>query len=410
MIIWLCLLVPAIAVVIMAVFFKRSMAWWEYLLMFGVPLLAIIIAKVTVEVSATTDREFWNSYLVSAQYNEEWSTWHTETCSRQVCNTVCTGSGSNRSCTQHCRTVYYDCSHCDRHPAFWEATDNLGKTYSIHQAMFEELCRRWNKRDFVDMNRHIDHHLFCGKDGDAYRTVYDNVFEHTQPVCVVHLYENRVQASRSVFNFEKVTEKDIKEYGLIGYRYDSDVFLYNPIMGTSDPLASQRLSWWNAHLGAPMKVHMIILVFTDQPRLAGDLQQAYWCGGNKNEFVLCIGVDKDKRVQWTKVFSWTEVDRLKLDVERSVYMMHAASDSTAKPLNLTAVVDTMATMVKGSFVKKSFKDFKYLTVEPSGTVLLVTFLVTIGIATGLGVFCVLNRFESDGTRPEKEQRWTSRSM
>ena len=392
MIIWLCLIIPVLAVLTLAIFFNRKMVWWEYLLMFGVPVIAIVIAKIAVEKTATADREFWNSYVTYVDYTEEWSTWDDETCSRQVCHTDCSGSGENRTCTENCHTEYYDCSHCDNHPPTWVATDNLGKTYGISQQMFEDLCIRWGNRTFVDMNRFIDHHFLCGQDGDGYRTVFDNTFEHTQPICVVHFYENRVQASQSVFNFQKVDLTDIKKYGLYGYEYNSDIFNYNPIMGIADPVASKRLNWWNAKLGAMKKVHMLILVFTDQPRDAGDLQESYWCSGNKNELVLCIGINKERMVQWTKVFSWTEVDRLKLDVERTTYMMFSDT-GTGRPLNMVQVVDTMATMVQRSFVKKSFKDFSYLSVEPSGKALLITFIVTLVISAGLGVFCCMNDYE-----------------
>lgn len=394
MVIWLCLLIPAAAVVVLALFFQHKMAWWEYLLQFGVPCLAILLAKVAVEKVATADREFWNSYVTYAEYTEAWSTWDEETCTRQVPDgETCTGTGADRTCTTNYRTETYDCSHCDNHPPSWEVTDNIGRTYGIESYLFEDLCKRWGNRKFRELNRHIDHHFGCGQDGDAYRTVFDNAFEHTQPVCAVHLYENRVQASRSVFNFQKVTPDDIKKYGLFGYDYNSDIFNYNPIKGISDPRASTRLSWWNAKLGAMKKVHMMVLVFQGQPRLAGELQQSYWCGGNKNEFVLCIGVDKNRQVEWTKVFSWTEVDRLKLDVERSTYIMFSGADDGKKPLDLTMAVDSMATKVQRSFVKKSFKDFSYLSVEPSGKALLITLLVTLVVTVGLGIFCVRNDIE-----------------
>lgn len=394
MAIWLCLLIPAIVVVALSVFFSHKMAWWEYLLQFGVPCLVILISKVTVEKVATADREFWNSYVTYAKYTEAWDTWHDETCYRQVSDgeDCTTDSDGNRHCTTRYRTESYDCSHCDHNPPTWYAYDNIGNRYSIDQSMFEELCRRWGRRDFQELNRSINYHSFCGKDGDAYYTTFDGVFEHTQPVTVVHLYENRVQASHSVFKFQKVSEEDIKKYGLYSYEYGYGVFDYNPLIGIYDPVAANKLRWWNAHLGDTKKVHMLVLVFTDQPRLAGDLQESYWCGGNKNEFVLCIGIDKDRRMQWTKVFSWTEQDRLKIDVERSIYMMFSAEgeDSVHRPVDLSLVVDSMATKVKRSFVKKSFKDFKYLSVEPSGMALLVTFVITVVVSVGLGVLFVNN--------------------
>lgn len=381
--IWFNLVIPLIAILVMLVFFRKRMAWWEYILIFAIPCMGIAIAKFSSVHSQTTDTEFWNSHIVNAQYVEEWETWDYETCTREVCS----GSGKDRSC----HSESYDCSHCDEYGPSWTAYNNLGQSINISQQKFEEFTKIWNNRVFADQNRHIINHWGCGKDGDAYVTETDGVFEHIQPYSASMTYENKVQCSKSVFNFQEVDSADIKDFSLFEYNLNYNGFNYNPIFGWPDRDASKRLSQWNGLLGRSKKIHMLILVFFDKPYEAAMAQESYWKGGNKNEFILCIGLNKNKEIGWTKVISWTEVDRLKLDVERTVLTM---------PFNLSAIVDTMASYTKKDFVKKSFKDFSYLTVEPTQRAIFICFIVTLVLTIGLCVFSVLNPFNEDGVEGE----------
>jgi hypothetical protein len=149
------------------------------------------------------------------------------------------------------------------------------------------------------------------------------------------MYENRVKCSKSVFNFAEVDSEDVKAYKLFKYPHNVE-FNYNPILGFYDPKASLKLQKYNAQIGSWKQVHMLILVFKDQPVKAAIMQEGYWKGGNKNEFILCMGI-RDTSISWAKVISWTEVDELKIRVEKEVQGM---------PLNMTKIVDYMAGQVK----------------------------------------------------------------
>lgn len=356
------------------------MQWWEYILIFAIPCIGITIAKYASIYSQTVDTEFWNSYITSAKYIEEWETWDDETCTREVCS----GSGED----EECHSESYDCSHCDEYGPSWTAYTNIGQTINISQNKFEQLAKIWNNRSFVDQQRNIDNHWNCGKDGDAYVTETDGIFENIQSYCVFKPYENKIQCSKSIFNFQEVDSADVKNLGLFEYNYEFDNFNFNPIFGWPARDASKKLQQWNALIGAAKKIHMMILVFYDKPFDAAVMQESYWKSGNKNEFILCIGLNKDKTktIKWTKVISWTEVDRLKLDVERTVLNM---------PFNLSSIVDTMTSYTKKDFIKKSFKDFSYITVEPTQRALTICFIVTICLTLGLCIYAGLNEFNED---------------
>ena len=43
-------------------------------------------------------------------------------------------------------------------------------------------------------------------------------------------------------------------------------------------------------------------------------QRSYWQGGNKNEFVVCIGISKMTTVKWARAFSWADEPKLEVAV------------------------------------------------------------------------------------------------
>jgi hypothetical protein len=132
---------------------------------------------------------------------------------------------------------------------------------------------------------------------------------------------------------------------------------------------------------------MLILVFQNQPREAGLMQEAYWKGGNKNEFILCIGVNRTNHITWTKVISWTDVQVLKTSLARKIKEMDT--------LVMSAVIDTMAKNVDAKFVKNDFRDFDYISVEPSNKAILITAIITFIIVLGLSLFSILNEYDEN---------------
>lgn len=370
MLIYFCFIIPIVAIIFLALKFSKSMAWWEYLLVLGVPAIAIIFAKVLSVTSQTMTPEIWNTYLTKATYYEPWNEWIHKEC----CSTCKDKDGNSYECNCH------DCSYVQYHPARWEATDDAGRETYIDESFYNQLCALWGNKTFEELNRH-----YHSRDGDAYNTLRDTVFAHVISRTTTHTYENRVKCSKSVFNFAEVDSEDVKAYGLYDYPPNSE-FNYNPILGFYDPKASKKLQQHNGVLGSWKQVHMMILVFKDQPIQAALMQEGYWKGGNKNEFILCIGI-KDTAIDWAKVISWTEVDELKIRVEKDVMGM---------PLNMEQIVDYMAGQVRAKFQRKHFREFSYIDVEPTMTAIWITFIVTLLITIGVSIFAVKNDFEHNG--------------
>jgi len=364
--IYFSLIIPLITVIFLSWKFPKQVVLWERLLVFIVPIIAIVVSKFLSVASLTNDIEYWNSYCLNSTYYEYWNEWIIKKC--------CAEEDTNGNCIE-----WEDCSYEEEHQAYWEVVDNIGKTHKYDQCSFEQAAKIWNNRKFMDMHR--DYHT---KDGDAYITKYDGIFEHTIPICEQHTYKNKVQCSRSVFNFENVDTSEIRIYGLFSYP-DCNKFNYNPLLGIINDSANYRLRCHNSYLGNLKQVHMMVLVFNNQPYQVALKQEQLWKKGNKNEFILCIGI-KDNKITWTYIISWTDEELLKINVAKKAKKME---------YNLTAIIDMMAKEVNNNFVRKKFADFNYINVEPTTTAVIITFIITLIVAVGISLYVVLNDIKSE---------------
>lgn len=351
--------------------------------MLAVPAIVILLAKVVSVTSQTTDIEIWNSYVTKAEYEEAWNEWVVKQC--------CSGHDKEGNCTS-----YRDCSECEHHAASWKLYDNLGVSYSSSESEYHNAGRSWNTEEIkTESGRRCECDCWGSgedKDNDTYYYKASEEFDKTIPVVRKKTYENRVKCSKSVFNFTDLDTSEIRAYGL--YKYPSVDYItlsanigYNPILGWSDQKASNRLQRYNARMGSFKQVHMLVLVFHNQPQMAALKQEAYWKRGNKNEFILCLGA-KNKEISWAYVISWTEVEKLKQQVAQEAKNFNTLD-------SLSGIVDMMASKVKAQFIRKQFKDFSYLRVEPTSTAILITFVLTILTTVGVSLFSILNRYDPE---------------
>lgn len=388
MVAWFALAIPILVIAVSYWIFHHKIVLWEVLLMLFVPTLAIAIGKWGVESSMVQDTEYWGANGVRAEYYEDWN--ERVSCRHPKYKTVrrtrtVYRDGKARTETYYVQVQdgYHHLYDVDYHPERWHLIDSLGRTFSIGQGEFEEFCKHWSNRAFKELNR-----SYHTNDGDMYFTNWDNKIETVEAVSSAHSYENKVQASKSVFNFKEV---DPKVWGLYdypkvhGYRQQSVLGHGGPTHGEGERL----LDTYNALLGPTKEVRLFTLIFKNQPIQAGTDQEAYWKGGNKNEFVTCVGVNDAQEVQWCHVFSWSEKEDLKIDARNKVMEQ--------KVLDLAAYAKWLGPEVEKRFVRYNWDKFNYLTVEPSGTALAVIFFVTFLVSVGIAVFAVLNEVNPEGS-------------
>jgi hypothetical protein len=228
---------------------------------------------------------------------------------------------------------------------------------------------------------HRDYHSI---DGDMYSSQWKGQLDLLEIITQEHTYENHVQASKSVFNYPEVTPEEIKQYGLFEYPAVINDYQHH-ILGTVDKDAEHQMDILNGLLGSKKQLTSFIIVFRNKTVRAGELQEALWKGGNKNEFVVCIGVDGANNITWCRPFSWSEVAEPKITIRNFVH--------DQKTLNLSRLSEYMFTELSAKFKRKEFKDFEYLTIQMSPGQIQAAVITTIILNIIVAMWAVYNDLE-----------------
>ncbi|HRH68892.1 MAG TPA: hypothetical protein PLB89_05225 [Flavobacteriales bacterium] len=370
--IWGALLIPFLAAFVLWRWYAHHMVWWEYLLPLAVSAMLIGVAGGVAEHSMVTSTEYWGSAVTKAEYYEDWNEYIHRTCSETCC---CDKDGKN------CSTRYYDCSYVQYHSAYWELQTTTGEELRIDEWQYNRLVKRFGGARFEDLHRH-----YHTNDGDKYVTTWPQDSATLEPVTTTHTYENRVKAAdQSIFHFRRIAEKERDSLGLFDYppirfRYHQEAVLGDTTREAR--AANYRLKWWNAVLGPAKEARVSVLVFHDKPRTTGIQQEWAWAGGNMNEVVLCIGLDRARRVQWCHPMSWSTDEQLEAELRQYV----EAQDT----VDLVAVADFLGPLVRRHFVRRDFHQFDYLSIEPPGWAVVLVYFLTALACTITGAFAVGN--------------------
>lgn len=372
------MIIPILFAIGVILFFHRRVIWWEILIPLLSSVLLITIFKFTVGSSKVKDIEFWGNYIVATCYYEDWNEYIHRICTESYpCGTDANGK------TIYC-TRTYDCSYVDYHPEYFSMILNSEKEIRIKQKDYLRLKKKFGDNHFVELNRnyHTD-------DGDLWKSDYDESYEKFEFIATKHTYKNKVQASDDVFNFPEVDTADITLYGLYEYPEIKDFYKLPAIIGhkeySQDSKIIKKFDWINGKLGMNKQLRVWILIYENKSFHAGELQEALWKGGNKNEFVVSVGLDKDGNVQWCYPFSWTEIEILKIETRNFVLDM--------EKLDLSKLADFLYKELNAKFVRKEFADFDYLTVEPPMWSVIATFIVVFLVNLVLSFWVVNNEYE-----------------
>jgi hypothetical protein len=369
---WIPMIFPVIAIIICFVWFKSKTVWWETTVPVIVVAIFILIFKFCAESNLTRDTEYWTSYVVEARYYEAWDEWIERTC-EYACGEDCDSDGNN------CTTIYceYDCSYREYHSEYWTVIDNLGNSYNISELEYRKLIKQFNQTpSFVDMHRDYDLN-----DGDMYNIFWPNTDASIETLITEHTYENRVQISSSVFNYPEVDSTDISRFKL--YEYPQVInFNQDHLLGMNDRNIERKLDILNAKLGKKKQVKAFIAIY-DGPITAAQSQEAYWKGGNKNEFIVCIGLDKTKhKANWVHIISWNLDKTLNIKVRN--YVM---SQDT---LNMSSLVDYMHIKIDTHFKRQPFSEFSYLKIELTDGQMIAIWITSFILSFGIAMWIILN--------------------
>lgn len=284
----------------------------------------------------------------------------------------------------------------------------------------------------------------------VYKTMWNNSDDTRKSYTSRHTYVNKIKASDlTIFNISLVNETQVDSMGLFRYPEHkkstwygktTNGFEYPTILGGNvSKEIHEKYRRLNGKFGVSNQLRLWVLVFENKPMSIAQYQENYWMKGNKNELVICIG-KKGNEILWSHAFSWAHSDILTVEVKNKVLELYTYKDSIVKrnlpkvlPIdkkikenvlgeagkNLPDVLpipkqfdgDTII-RIKSSypvlteetwnelyvylnenlhrFKRRSFKEFDYLTVEPSKGAVIFIYIFALLISIGTNIWVINN--------------------
>jgi hypothetical protein len=319
----------------------------------------------------TSDSEVWSGYIEQVEHKEEYDEWHPPE--------THTSTDSKGRTTTTTTAGYYE---------HHEAENRIKTTDS-----------GWLTVDYAPDGRRFDDG-WVNTDSEL-----STLYRIGTPSASVHAYENRVQASDSIYKHKNI---DLEQYkGLPEYPTKIENYIHiDRLVGTfpNEALAEVELNKINTALNRMVpdperegkmrsykQVNLILVnVGADKSQDWGFALQDYWGNGNKNDFIVVMSLAPDGKVNWVYPFSWSEVELLKIEVRD--YFLQKGNISDTLP-----VIKDIASLIEQKFVRKQFKDFEYISLEMSSASWIILWI------THICGICVL-AFNAVGQANQRRRR------
>ena len=323
----------------------------------------------------TKATEFLGAYISALYYEESW----TEVI--VVRETYTDNDGKTR---ERERVEYR------YHPEEFYFCTNLGSRFFIDERSYDLVCGTWVAprhgdswwgSDIRGGVRYGCHYFYHEAEG----THYDGSTEKLFTITEKHSYTNKIRNSNSVFRFEKISGKDADALGLIDYPditdFDAPAILSRHFNVAESTDRAYRV--FNSIIAPNAEMHLFVLLF-DASASSVDVvekQRSYWYGGNKNEFVVCLGLQGGE-VKWARAFSWA--DEPVLEVKVADWFRRNPKKELADFLS----------WLEGNYMlwtRKEFSDFSYIRVSLA---MWQVFLVILTAAAGsaLAIYILLGQW------------------
>ena len=368
----LIFLIPIVTAGILAFKFREKTALWEYAVVLVPSLLLFFALKYSFVYISSLDKEYLSDLVSKITYYEDWD----ETVMVTHTRTVSCGKGKTRTETYVVPERRY-------HPKRYVYETVTGETNDVSEDEYKLICYKLNMPAvFKDMHR-----SYRSKDGDAYVTSWNRTRENSYPVTWTHLYQNKVKASSySIFKYGNMSEEEIKENKLFDYPEikNND---QNPILGfNATDTDIDAVRYLNGCRGPKNQIHVFILCFNNPSLEVAEMQKAYWQGGNKNEFVVCLGV-KNNTVIWCNPFSWSDEPMLEVKT-RDYFIKHPN-------INFKDYAEWLDTQIDKNWHRKEFNDFNYLSIELSIGWYIAILIIILCYNVGISYWVITNEFTLD---------------
>lgn len=350
----LALIIPFICKMI----FPHAVTVKEFLAVSAVNIVVVILVSLGMSFTSTYDTEIWSGQVTS-KYSEKVSCSHSYECR---CRNQRTGTDSkgNATYSRVCDTCYEHSYDVD-----WVVKSNVGG----------ELISRVDRQGVKEPPRFKKVLI-----GEPFATTYsfknyilaspDTLFVNSKSL--VEQYKDQMPTYPDIYDYYRINR-------VIGVGVNVDA--------TLNIMLNEQMRKWG-----PTKQANVILVMVSEKHTQDFYQalQAHWFGGKKNDVVIVVQVDEEKKIGWTRVFSRADQAVFDKSVEFDVTNM-GIFDSTK-------FVDIIDQNIKERFHRMDFEKFKYLLddYKPSGTALAVGLIIALLINILMNVFIVKEDVFNEG--------------
>lgn len=291
-----------------------------------------------------SDNEIWNG-TISRKWKADVHCCHSYRCH---CFTTCSGSGTNRHCSEHCSTCYRH----SRDVAWYAQTSNGEDAFSDS----------------------------CNAPGSSEPARWTQIVVG-EPTAIEHSYDNYIQASPNKFPWRlDLREKygqQLPEYPRVYDHYRVRRVLATGVSVPDAAVLEAALAEMNARLGPRKWVNILVVVTKVEKPEYADALAAKWFGGKQNDLIVVIGTPSSSEIAWVRAFSWTKVEAMKRSIEQRIVRL-----GTFKGAEIAKVIDGE---VQERFVHRPITDFAYLkeSIEPTTTACWILGIIGLFLALGL---------------------------
>lgn len=339
----LSILLPVVAVTIIALVYWIDIPLYCYVVMlFGTPLFIYLVSTLISHL-VNTSTEYLGAYVINITHYEDWD--------EKVLKHRQVEDGKDSNGMPKYRTeTYYETVY---HPDVYEYCTNTGKCGEITYETFDYWCELLNDQNptFIDMFRDYD-----TIDGDAWEYTWDGSLSTMIPLTYRHRYYNPFKYSESIYHSIKIDKNTVLSYGLVEHPKIYEDFYQHCVVGqVKEPLWDMRVQRLNAKLGSDNQFRLFVVIFDGNKSTMNtfQMQKAYWNNGNKNEFVVCVGINpENNQLIWHNSFSWSKDHKLESKVRNYL--------SSKNTFDCYAFCDWMESVVPNNWSRREFKEFNYL--------------------------------------------------
>lgn len=330
----------------------------------------IAMMSSTMKSCNSSDIEYLSYYYTKLRHTDEWNEYHHRTCTKRV------KTGETRDGEPIYTEEEYDCSYVEKHPERWIAYDNDSSEIYLNEVEWTKIRDKWNVPSvFVDMHRH-----YYTIDGDAQDYTWNRKKETIETYSCSNRYRNYIANSQSQFKLRDISKSEAKELGLYDYP-DIENNEQNPIIGYTKFISNadvKELQYINAVYGKSKQFRTFVLIYPDKSPSIVEDQRCYWQGGNKNEFVVCVGVDsKTNELKWVNGFTWMDDETM---------LLRCRDEMAQRP---SFIVKEYSQWLQNNiklWKRKEFKDFRYIEDDATLSVGQMTTILVIVIVMNLIMF------------------------